>query len=296
MLNKKELDKNISLKQNFLVKTLKKKINFYNSKLFTPDLDIPIYFNSSYNYAGLFIIKKIFKIKTKFFDRVKFILKDFFYILKYINIISLSKSNKPIEAKKIILTWGNDSNLSKNGSFNDRYLNANSRLDKSIYWIIIFSGSKKPKSLDQNIMLIYVNNKLSFNFFNLIKIFFLNLKYLLKNFDYFLFSISSHNFFSKKLLNIISKKININVKSFLLIYESQPFQNRLIKYLKSKNIKTTGYIHFPPLPLPVHLIKKKYSPDKIILNGNDQKKCFLKLGWKKKEIILKPSSRFIKKK
>ena len=32
---------------------------------------------------------------------------------------------------------------------------------------------------------------------------------------------------------------------------------------------------------------------KIIVNGKDQKKCFEKfLGWKKEDIIIKPSSRF----
>ena len=52
-------------------------------------------------------------------------------------------------------------------------------------------------------------------------------------------------------------------------------------------------MHAAPLPLPTNLIKKSFSPDKIIVNGTDQKKCFEKfLGWKKRDIIVRPSSRF----
>ena len=39
-----------------------------------------------------------------------------------------------------------------------------------------------------------------------------------------------------------------------------------------------------------------YCPDKIILNGKDQARCFTKyLGWKKKQIKILPSFRFLKK-
>ena len=47
-------------------------------------------------------------------------------------------------------------------------------------------------------------------------------------------------------------------------------------------------MHAAPLPLPTNLIKKSYSPDKIIVNGIDQKKCFEKfLGWRKKRYNFK---------
>ena len=35
-------------------------------------------------------------------------------------------------------------------------------------------------------------------------------------------------------------------------------------------------MHAAPLPLPTNLIKKSFSPDKIIVNGTDQKKNVLK--------------------
>ena len=87
--------------------------------------------------------------------------------------------------------------------------------------------------------------------------------------------------------------VNKSTKSVLFTYEAQPFQNKIIQFLKSKKIKTLGYIHSPPLALPTNFVKKKYSPTKIFVNGIDQKRCFTKLGWKKKEIKIIPSTRFL---
>ena len=80
-------------------------------------------------------------------------------------------------------------------------------------------------------------------------------------------------------------------------FEGQPFQNELIRYVKKLNLKTKviGYMHAAPLPVPNKLIYKNHSPDEIIVNGQDQLKCFKKLlGWNKKNIKLKPSYRFLK--
>jgi hypothetical protein len=81
-------------------------------------------------------------------------------------------------------------------------------------------------------------------------------------------------------------------------YEGQPFQNNLISYLKENTtVKTVGYIHSPPLAFPSNFIKKKFSPSKIVLNGDDQLKCFVNyLGWNKKDIKVKESNRFLNKK
>ena len=54
--------------------------------------------------------------------------------------------------------------------------------------------------------------------------------------------------------------------------------------------------------LPLYLFQliifiEKYSPHKIIVNGEDQKDCFIKyLYWPKKLITVKPSVRFFKAK
>ena len=49
--------------------------------------------------------------------------------------------------------------------------------------------------------------------------------------------------------------------------------------------------------MPSNFIFKYNSPDKIILNGKDQEKCFTKiLGWKKSKVSFMPSFRFLKNK
>jgi len=125
-----------------------------------------------------------------------------------------------------------------------------------------------------------------------------NLRFI-TSINYFLSSISNYNYFSKIFIKNVSPYINNNLKTLILPYEGQPFQNKLIQFVKKKNlnIKTIGYIHSPPLALPSNFIYKNYSPQKIIVNGQDQLKCFSKiLGWKKSDIIFEPSFRFVKKK
>jgi len=290
-----KIKSNIKMKHKLLNNFFKKKILYYNTIRFRPDYDIPIYYSPFSSHIGIFEIKKKLNIKINLINKIYCILKDFFVLLRYLNICTYAKT-KNINHKNVILTWGTDENILKDGSFNDRYLNVNSKKNKEIYWVIIFLGLKKPKKLNKNLLLIYVNKKRSYNFFKILIYIISKFKFLFKSLQYFLFSISSFNFLSEKVLEIVKNRISNNVKSFLFIYESQPFQNRLIKYLKRINVKSTGYIHFPPLALPIHLIKKKYSPDKLVLNGIDQKKCFQKLGWHKNDIKIYPSSRFLKKK
>ena len=82
-------------------------------------------------------------------------------------------------------------------------------------------------------------------------------------------------------------------------FEGQPFQNKLVNVVKNnyRKIKTIGYIHSPPLPMPSNLLFRSGAPDKIILNGKDQIYCFNKiLGWNKNNIIFLPSFRFLKEK
>ena len=159
-------------------------------------------------------------------------------------------------------------------------------------------SEKIPKNIDKNIILFCKKEKKSLNFFLLFYFLIRNIKFLLKDFDYFLFSISNHNFFSDVILKKLKPYLHSKLKYVLMQYEGQPFQNNIIAYIKnkSKKIKTIGYIHSPPLALPSNFIYKKNScPDKIILNGKDQIYCFTKiLGWKKSSIKLLPSFRFLK--
>ncbi len=89
----------------------------------------------------------------------------------------------------------------------------------------------------------------------------------------------------------------MNKCNFFFPYESQPFQNNLIKNIKSfdKKTKVFGYVHSYPA-FPSRIMNKKNSPDFLILNSKDQVYSFIKfLKWKKKKIIYLPSLRFKKR-
>ena len=283
--------KNFESKYKKLTNELKKKLKYFNQFLFRFNYDNPAYFHAL-NGAGLIYIKKILKQKNSFFSSFIVILKDFLYTLRYSEIKLLNY--KKITNKKIIFTWAYRNNFKVNGSLEDRYLNINSRKLKDIHWIVFFLDQRLPAKIDNNIILIQTNNKKKFKIYLLLKILASNLKYLFFDYYYFLFSISSHNYLSHKVSKILKKILKKPINTFLFIYEAQPFQNHIIQHLNKNKIKTLGYIHCPPLSIPTNLIKKKYSPSKIFVNGVDQKKCLTKLGWKKEEIKVIPSTRFLK--
>tara|TARA_B110000971_G_scaffold7361_1_gene7120 strand:- start:1164 stop:2522 length:1359 start_codon:yes stop_codon:yes gene_type:complete len=283
---------NFDNKHKNLIKKIKKKLNSFNYSIFTHNFDIPAYFATYANGPGLHYIQKHLTQKNNFLLSLIHSLKDFFYLLNYNEIKILNY--KKITAKKAVFTWAFRENFKRDGSLEDRYLNINTRKLKDIHWIVLYIGEKLPAKIDNNIILIQTINKKKFKPFLLLKVLLSNLKYLFFDYHYFLFSISSHNFLAKKIFTKLNKVIKKPINTVLFIYEAQPFQNQIIKHLKKKNIKTLGYIHSPPLALPTNLVKKKYSPSKIFVNGIDQKKCFIKLGWKKKEIEVIPSTRFLK--
>lgn len=278
-----------------LILELKNKIKKYNSKKFKPDYDLPVYFSIFYNGAGLEQVLKIIKKKNNIFIFWYNIFKDFFFSLNFtkFKILNLQK----LHAKKIIVTWGQKKNFNLDGSFNDVYFNVNSnKIKKDIQWIVLYQDDELPVKVNGNILLIKVINKKKFNFFVLFIFLISKLKYLFIDFTYFLFSISSHNFFSEQISKVISNIISDTNKFFLFPYEAQPFQNRIISELKNKNIKTIGYVHYAPHALPINLIKKKNSPTSLFVNGINQKECFMRLGWRANQIHLINSSRFLSKK
>ena len=80
-------------------------------------------------------------------------------------------------------------------------------------------------------------------------------------------------------------------------YEGQPFQNAIFKESKRINdrLKTIGYVHSFPVGLPTNFLSREGSPEKLIVNGDDQYYCFKKyLNWKADQLSILPSSRFLK--
>ena len=284
--------------QLYLLKKIKKYSSTFENKALKSKYSSIIYFATYSNFIGSYILKKLANVNdNNFFKNLNLIVKDFFFSLNYINCFLYFKK-KPKKFDKLIVTWAFRENFDKKGNLVDRYLNKNSGLEKKTLWFVIYMSGKIPKNIGNNIILFCKKEKKSLNIFLLFYFLIRNIKFLLKDFNYFLFSISNHNFLSDVILKKLRPYLHSKLKYVLMQYEGQPFQNNIVAYIKnkSKKIKTIGYIHSPPLALPANFIYKKNScPDKIILNGKDQIYCFTKiLGWKKSSIKLLSSFRFLK--
>ena len=75
------------------------------------------------------------------------------------------------------------------------------------------------------------------------------------------------------------KELDIkSIKSVLLPYEGQPYENFILKSLKknNKDIVTKGYDHSAPHSIPLHLLHRKYSPDILFVNGSSQSNFLVK--------------------
>ena len=274
--------------KNYLVK--------FDRNFFKPEKNSLFYPATYSECIGSYILRKKYHEKKSFIKNFRIVLSDILYSLRYCKVEEVKKKSD-ILYNRIIVTWAFEKNFKKDGSIDDRYFNINSKSIKNALWFVIYQSEKIPTKIDKNIILFNPKSK-RINIINLISLILENLKFLISA-NYFLSSISNYNHFSKIFIKNISPYINEDVKSLLIPYEGQPFQNKLIQYIEDNysNIKTIGYIHSPPLALPSNFIYKNYCPKKIIVNGNDQFRCFSKiLGWKKSDIILAPSFRFFKQK
>ena len=287
----------VKVKQLELFKKIKKIQNFYQDKLFKPFYDSPIYFTplDENIFSDLNLGNKIFKPKGLIF-KFYFILKNILYSIFFDQKIFKNKISENND--KLILTWAFKNNFSKDGSLNDRYLNINSKNCPGITWFVIYMDQTLPNKIGEDIILFRSVNKNKIKFLNPLKILFKNFKYLFIDLKYFLFSISKYNNFSYIFNKTFLNCLNYGTEKILIHYEGQPFQNELIRNIKrlNKKIEIIGNMHAPPLPFPSPYIKKKFTPDKIIVNGKLQTQFFIKNGWNKKNIFLKNSYRYLNSK
>ncbi len=286
----------MSSNQVNLIKKTKKFISIFQTKKFKPFNNSIFYLGNTSTYVGSYILDSLSEKKKNFFLNFYIILKDFLYGLNYNN-YKVIKPLKRIRYNKIIITWAFEDNFKKDGSLNDRYFNINSKQVNKILWFIIFQGKKVPKKIDDNLVLLIPEVKKSFNFLKIINYNIKHFSFLFKDFRYFLALISNYNYFADIFAKSIKGFLVKELKFIITPFEGQPFQQKFFKKIKdqNKNLKIIGYAHAPPLPLPSNLIFKSGSPDQILVNGKDQKYCFNKiLGWKKSQIKVFPSFRFIK--
>ncbi len=193
--------------------------------------------------------------------------------------------------KNIFICWGRKKNFKKNYYYDD-FLNIRSDKAKNSLFFVILLENQKPLKIPKNVVVFYKKNKSRSVFFLITTIINLIIKYnlnLRKIFHY----LSSQTIFAelinKKILDIHEK---IKFNQVILPYEGQPFQNYLFKNLKKLNVNTVGIIHSILPAVPLNLIKRDGSPDKIYISGIQQKKILVKLlGWKNNEILLSNSLR-----
>jgi|TARA_B100001964_G_scaffold108098_1_gene120755 hypothetical protein len=277
-----------------------RKSKSYIEKSKQKGLDTSCFANSFFVVAdqpSYFILKYFIYGKNSLLHKFYIFLKSLYSITNLSNykIYNDKKANNFI---KIVVTWSKGNDFEKDGSYNDRYFKVNSKKDKQILWFLISLDSKFPRNLNENIIVLFKEDKEKKSFFYLIKTIFINLFRFKFSISKFLASLSFYPHFSE----IIFKKIKPllfrnNFKKIVIPYESQPFQNYLFKNIKKhkQSIETVGYMHSSQ-PFPIHNLFRDGSPEKLLVHGSDQKFHLINyLGWPDEVIKLIPSMRFKKK-
>lgn len=249
---------------------------------------------------------------TPGFERIKFKLFGFKNFIKYFlsilkDILGLAYfkkmdilKNKKFDAKKyqnIIFSRSNYSNFDKKNNYEDRYFLINSKKERKVLFLLLHADKKKPNKIPKNVILLYIKKKkLSFIFL---------LQYLIKklikskfSLRKFLHQTSTFIRTGELINNFLKKEINLKtIKSILIPYEGQPYENIIFSEAKKINKKliTAGYDHSAPHSIPIHLTHRKFSPDILFLNGLSQLHFLNKfLSWPKNKLKLVPSLRYPK--
>ena len=116
---------------------------------------------SSYCYLGIIDrtpgwskIKLIEK-GWRFLPNYLFVMIKHIFAIGFLNEYLLYGSQSLNSKKKLlIISWSFKQNFSSDGSFNDRYLNENSRNYKDTQWILLSMDDFLPKKLDENIIIL----------------------------------------------------------------------------------------------------------------------------------------------
>ena len=223
---------------------------------------------------------------------IKLFLKEVYALIIFHQYKIITLTNDRRSYKKLIITWGSNKNFDKNGIYHDNYFNTNSSVMDDTLWFVIFSGSNFDIKLNSNIIVFIKANKINYikNIYVLIKSLFFNSF----SFNKLINLISWQSFYANNLLEKFKLIKLRDLESVLLPYEGQPFQTSIINYLKnSKKLKINGFIHSYP-SIPTNLVKRKISPDNLIVASDDQKYCLSRFfGWREENIYLRESSRFI---
>ena len=145
-----------------------KKVSTYNAR----DFSLASYF-CPYAYNLGFYQMKFWNNSKNIFKFIFALFKEIYSIINSSDYEVTGNLSNLSNFKSIVVTWGNDENI-KNNFFSDKYFNSSSK-NKSVLWIVIFSGKKT--FIDDNTV-VFIKKKISFyiKLKNLISFFFSLLK------------------------------------------------------------------------------------------------------------------------
>ena len=228
----------------------------------------------------------------------KIFCKDIISISSFYNYRLINELGSNIKYDKIIVSWGFKKNFLRDGSYQDGYFKINSRDANGALWFLIYVDKVLPDKIDNNILIFNKSkNIFEYNFFYLFKIIIkkiISSKFSLKTFFH---KASGNTEFSNIVWNELKRFVKDDIKTIIMPYECQPFQNKIFKDCKKINskIRTIGYVHSFPAALPTNYIFRDGSPEKLIVNGDDQHYCFKKhLNWSNGQLKILPSTKYSK--
>ena len=201
--------------------------------------DQNFYLSSFSPTPGYIILKKLQKKNIRFFAEKKIKFQYFLASLRLTNTKTFFK-NISYDFNSIILTWGKISDFKKNGSFEDKYFNQNSKKNKKSLWFIISLDNKIPSQIDSNIVIFLHNNlnyiNLIYSVLKILKRYFLGLFYSKRK-----GSLSYLENLSFEVWNKLDPLMKTkNLKKVIMPYEAQPFQNYVFNNIRRnyKSIKS----------------------------------------------------------
>ena len=276
--------------------SFEKLINYIDSYNFKTKKKFSALFFCTFTNCIGFEILKFWLTKKNYVSLLKKFFSDIYTSISMNEYEISYDKNKIDKYDKVIITWGETSNLNNN-QFQDKYFNVSSSETQNTLWIIIMSNYKSNIENIKNTVFFF-EKKISIlkKIYNFLSI---SLKKKFK-FNFFIDSsfFTQPSFFSIHILEKIKPFFNNELRLTLMPYENQPFQSLIINYLKKNFLlnRTIGYIHSFP-SFPSHFLKSENSPNNIILNSNDQKFAFKKyLKWGDDQIEVLPSTRFFENK
>lgn len=237
------------------------------------------------------IKNKIYNLR---YNKIKKIFYENYNIFNKSNLKIIANHQNKKYYNNLIITWGNKSSFSSNGTFYDKYFSTNSSAYKNTYWIIYSNSKINSKKLDNNLAIIYPEKNFQ-NYFKFLKIFILNFTYIVFGLNKKI--IDQDLIISEYINNFIFNRKNLSkLKNLIMPYEGQAFQKRVFakQKIENKKLTTYGFDHTAPHSISTQLYYTKGSPDKLLVSGINVKKCYSRFyNWSPKKIQLTFPTRYI---